>query len=45
MVNGYGLVMTKAKFDEQCPPGEHELKISVEDCVGNRTERTYKFVR
>ena len=33
------------KFDEHCPPGKHELKISVEDCVGNRTERTYHFTR
>jgi murein DD-endopeptidase MepM/ murein hydrolase activator NlpD len=32
-------------FDENCAPGEHELKISVEDCVGNRTERTYHFTR
>ena len=33
------------KFDEHCPAGTHELKISVEDCVGNRTERTYHFTR
>jgi len=33
------------KFDEHCPPGAHELKISVEDCVGNKTERTYHFTR
>ncbi len=33
------------KFDEQCPPGEHELKISVEDCVGNKTEGVYNFTR
>jgi hypothetical protein len=33
------------KFDEHCLPGEHELKISVEDCVGNKTERIYKFLR
>ena len=33
------------KFDEHCPAGEHELKISVEDCAGNRVERVYKFVR
>jgi hypothetical protein len=32
-------------FDDHCPPGEHELKISVEDCVGNRVERVYRFVR
>ncbi len=33
------------KLDEHCPPGEHELKISVEDCVGNKTERVYNFTR
>ncbi len=33
------------KFDGHCPPGLHELKISVEDCVGNRTERIYHFTR
>jgi len=33
------------QFDEFCPPGEHELVLSVEDCVGNRTERRYKFTR
>ncbi|UEG50979.1 M23 family metallopeptidase [Ferruginibacter lapsinanis] len=33
------------KFDEHCGPGEHELKISVEDCVGNRSERVYHFTR
>ncbi len=33
------------KFDEHCPPGAHELKISVEDCVGNKAERTYHFTR
>lgn len=33
------------KFDEHCPPGVHELKISVEDCVGNKAERTYHFTR
>ncbi|MEJ7588647.1 MAG: M23 family metallopeptidase [Ferruginibacter sp.] len=33
------------RFDEYCPPGRHELKISVEDCVGNKTERTYHFTR
>ena len=32
-------------FDEKCAPGEHELKISATDQVGNSTERTYKFVR
>jgi len=33
------------KFDEHCPPGPHELVISVEDCVGNRSSRTYHFTR
>ena len=33
------------KFDEHCPPGPHELIISVEDCVGNRSSRTYHFTR
>jgi hypothetical protein len=33
------------KFDEHCPPGEHVLKISVEDVVGNKAERIYRFVR
>lgn len=33
------------KFDEHCPPGEHELKISVEDIAGNKTERVYTFTR
>jgi len=32
-------------FDEMCPPGEHELVLSVEDCVGNRTEKKYHFTR
>lgn len=33
------------KFDEHCPPGAHELKISVEDCAGNKVERVYRFTR
>jgi len=32
-------------FDEKCPPGEHELKITVEDQAGNITERIYNFTR
>lgn len=32
-------------FDEHCPPGEHELKVSAEDLVGNRTEKVYHFIR
>ncbi len=33
------------KFDEHCPPGPHELVITVEDQVGNTTEKTYNFTR
>jgi hypothetical protein len=33
------------KFDEMCSPGRHELKLSVEDLAGNRTEKTYTFTR
>ncbi len=32
-------------FDEMCPPGEHELKIIVEDQVGNITEKNYRLIR
>ncbi len=32
-------------FDEHCPPGTHELKITVTDQVGNKTERVYNFTR
>ena len=32
-------------FDEHCPLGEHELKVSAEDLVGNRTEKVYHFIR
>ncbi|MCB0710307.1 MAG: hypothetical protein KDC15_13055, partial [Chitinophagaceae bacterium] len=32
-------------FDEMCPAGEHELKITAEDQVGNITEKNYKFTR
>jgi hypothetical protein len=30
-------------FDEQCPYGVHELKVKVEDIVGNVTEKTWWF--
>jgi hypothetical protein len=33
------------KFDEMCPPGEHELKVSVEDEAGNSTVKTFHFSR
>lgn len=32
-------------FDEHCTAGPHELKIRVEDQVGNVTERVYNFTR
>lgn len=32
-------------FDEKCPRGRHELKISVEDEAGNRAERILHFIR
>ena len=32
-------------FDEKCGIGEHELKISATDQVGNTTAKTYRFVR
>ncbi len=32
-------------FDQHCGPGEHELKIMVEDLVGNKTEKVYRFTR
>ena len=32
-------------FDEYCLPGDHELKIHVEDEAGNITEKTYTFTR
>jgi murein DD-endopeptidase MepM/ murein hydrolase activator NlpD len=32
-------------FDEKCPAGKHELKISVEDEAGNKTEKILHFTR
>ncbi len=32
-------------FDERCPPGKHELKITVEDEAGNVAEKTLHFTR
>lgn len=32
-------------LDEQCTAGEHELKITAEDQVGNITEKIYHFTR
>lgn len=33
------------KFDENCPPGAHELVVTAEDQVGNITTKTYNFTR
>ncbi|MFS8083295.1 MAG: M23 family metallopeptidase [Ginsengibacter sp.] len=32
-------------FDEKCKPGRHELKVSIEDEAGNRSERIIHFTR
>ncbi|HVM86556.1 MAG TPA: peptidoglycan DD-metalloendopeptidase family protein [Puia sp.] len=32
-------------FDEHCPPGNHELKITVRDEAGNTAENVYHFTR
>ncbi|HEY9342658.1 MAG TPA: M23 family metallopeptidase [Hanamia sp.] len=32
-------------FDEKCPPGKHELKITVEDEAGNIAEKILNFTR
>ena len=51
-LNGKWLKFTNDKarsfiyiFDEQCPYGVHELKVRVEDIVGNVTEKTWWFKR
>jgi hypothetical protein len=33
------------KFDEHCPKGKHELKVSVEDEAGNVGVKIFRFVR
>ena len=33
------------KFDEMCPSGEHELKVSVEDEAGNVETKNFHFTR
>ena len=33
------------KFDEMCPRGDHELKISVQDEAGNITTKVFHFRR
>ena len=32
-------------FDEKCEPGEHQLKVTAIDQVGNKTEQIYNFTR
>jgi len=32
-------------FDEKCSKGDHELKVSIEDEAGNRTEKVFQFTR
>jgi hypothetical protein len=32
-------------FDERCPYGVHELKVTIEDLVGNKTEKSWWFKR
>ena len=32
-------------FDEHCPPGPHTLVVTATDLVGNKTEKTYNFIR
>ena len=51
-LNGQWLRFTNDKsrnwiysFDERCPYGVHELKVSVEDLVGNRTTKSWWFKR
>jgi murein DD-endopeptidase MepM/ murein hydrolase activator NlpD len=33
------------RFDENCPPGQHSLKVSVDDEAGNNTTKYYSFTR
>lgn len=33
------------KFDEMCPQGNHELKVSVDDEAGNQTTKIFHFTR
>ena len=32
-------------FDGHCPPGQHVLKVTVEDVAGNRATGVYRFTR
>ena len=33
------------RFDEHCPPGDHELKVIAQDEAGNRVEQVFRFSR
>lgn len=33
------------KFDEHCLPGQHELKVRIEDEAGNETSKVFRFSR
>jgi hypothetical protein len=33
------------KFDEHCPPGKHELKVSAEDAAGNIAVKFFTFTK
>ncbi|MBX9783957.1 MAG: M23 family metallopeptidase [Chitinophagaceae bacterium] len=44
MFSGLGPVF-RYRVDEHCPPGEHELRIKVEDEAGNTAERIIHFTR
>lgn len=33
------------RFDDMCPPGRHELKVTAEDEAGNRATKLYEFER
>ena len=33
------------RFDERCPRGNHELKVSVDDEAGNTTTKTFHFIK
>ncbi|HMP87532.1 MAG TPA: hypothetical protein PKE63_09665, partial [Lacibacter sp.] len=44
MFSGLGPVF-RYRVDKHCPPGEHELKLLVEDEAGNTTQRIIRFSR
>ena len=33
------------EFDENCPPGTHELQVTAYDLVGNSSTKIYQFTR